>query len=129
MVGGTYDGRLLHIQLVYSLQHSLSSPRHSTSYLAYDRVNFCQYSRAIRLRQSTTGAETRQESVFQINDGFSNQIISTNDVIIHDANAQVFDDRDCSVQFKDPKEKNAIYFFITFNKEIHSKRHTAFYIF
>ena len=63
-----------------------------------------KYSRAVRLRQTTDRPELGQKSVFQIYNGLSNLVVFSNQVIIHDADMQVFRYWNVRCQLKHPSQ-------------------------
>ena len=58
------------------------------------------YVRAVGLGQATRGTKLRQKSVLQINNSFSNLVVFTNKIIVHDSDVQVLTYRYKRSQFE-----------------------------
>ena len=60
---------------------------------------------AVTLRTTTRGEISRQHSLFQINLCFTNKVIPSDKVIIHDSDFEIFDDRDGGSELKHSKKR------------------------
>lgn len=70
----------------------------------------CHFVLAVSLRTTTRGEISRQHSLFQINLCFTNKVIPSDEVIIHDSDFEIFDNRNASSELEHSEKERQKYF-------------------